>query len=149
MRTPELPRPGGPGWHLGTVPVRRGPIPRHHDPDTRKQAPQSMTKAGTFLRRNFEPLVLSIQVLIDLAVVVVACLLAWWLRENLVGSATLGPLAEAPPGGELSDSLKYATPLSDYREVFALTAAVCLVCFHTFGLYSRARACSTWRSTSR
>lgn len=95
-----------------------------------------MTRAGTFLRRNFEPLVLSIQVLIDLAVVVLACLAAWWLRETLVGSDNFGPLAEVPG----SDSLRFATPLSDYREVFAITAAVCLVCFHTFGLYSPSKS---------
>ncbi len=99
-----------------------------------------MTAAGTFLRRNFEPLVLSIQVLIDLVVVVIACLCAWWLRETIVGSASFGPMADAPPNSDASDFLRYATPLSDYREVFALTAAVCLVCFHTFGLYSPSKS---------
>ena len=47
-----------------------------------------VTRAGTFLRRNFEPLILSIQVVIDLLVVVVACLAAWWLRESLAGPNT-------------------------------------------------------------
>ena len=79
-----------------------------------------MTRAGTFLRRNFEPLILSVQVVIDLVVVVLACLAAWWLRESLEGSV--------------------ATPLTDYREVFAITAAVCLVCFHAFGLYSPSKS---------
>lgn len=95
-----------------------------------------MTRVGTFVRRNFEPLVLSVQVLIDLAVVVLACLAAWWLRESLVDSQSLGPVASDPT----SRSLRYATPLSAYREVFAITAAVCLVCFHTFGLYSPSKS---------
>lgn len=76
-----------------------------------------MTRLGTFARRNFEPLVLSIQVVVDLAVVVLACLCAWWLRESV-----------APPDTQ--------TGLAVYREIFALTAAVCLVCFHWFGMYS-------------
>ena len=93
-----------------------------------------MTAAGTFLRRNFEPLVLSMQVLIDLLVVVLACLAAWWLRESLILRDVLGgiPLEE--------DSLRFQTQLSDYREVFAITASVCLVCFHTFGLYSPSKS---------
>ncbi len=76
-----------------------------------------MTQIGTFVRRNFEPLVLSVQVAVDLLVVVAACLTAWWLREGL-----------APP--------ETATALSTYREFFSITAAVCLVCFHWFGMYS-------------
>ena len=76
-----------------------------------------MSHLGTFVRRNFEPLVLSVQVLIDLAVVVLACLASWWLRE-----------AMAP--------IETATPLATYREIFSITAAVCLVCFHWFGMYS-------------
>ncbi|MFT5049104.1 MAG: exopolysaccharide biosynthesis polyprenyl glycosylphosphotransferase [Chlamydiales bacterium] len=76
-----------------------------------------MTVLGTFVRRNFEPLVLSVQVLVDLAVVVVACLTAWWWREGL-----------AP--------IETATALITYREIFSITAAICLVCFHWFGMYS-------------
>jgi len=82
-----------------------------------------LTAAGTFVRRNFEPLVLSIQVLIDLVVVGVACVCAWWVREQ----------AFAGGGGPATPN---STPLELYREVFAITAAVCLVSFHTFGLYS-------------
>lgn len=76
-----------------------------------------MTLPGTFLRRHFEPLILSTQVLVDLVVVLAACCVGWWLRES--GSAS-----------------EYASQLPVYREVFALTAAVCLVSFHAFGLYS-------------
>ena len=66
-----------------------------------------MTRAGTLLRRHFEPLVLSAQVLVDLVTVVGACLFAWWAREQF-----------APLGTE--------TPLEAYRSIFAITAAVCL-----------------------
>ncbi|MAE45849.1 MAG: hypothetical protein CMJ86_03060 [Planctomycetes bacterium] len=76
-----------------------------------------MTRAGTLLRRHFEPLVLSAQVLVDLVTVVGACLFAWWAREQF-----------APLGTE--------TPLEAYRSIFAITAAVCLICFHRFGMYS-------------
>lgn len=118
-----------------------------------------MSFAGTILRRNFEPLVLSIQVVIDLVVVVFACLLAWWLREALIASEFMGPVADmartareaaaaSPSDGALDPSAlngmsgapNYSTPLSFYREVFSITAAVCLVCFHSFGLYSPSKS---------
>jgi len=86
-----------------------------------------LTAAGTFVRRNFEPLVLSIQVLVDLVVVGVACVLAWWVREQ----AFVGGEAQGPAN---------STSLELYREVFAITAAVCLVSFHTFGLYSASKS---------
>lgn len=76
-----------------------------------------MTRAGTLIRRHFEPLVLSVQVLVDLVTVVGACIFAWWVREQF-----------APSGSE--------TPLEIYRSIFAITAAVCLICFHRFGMYS-------------
>lgn len=76
-----------------------------------------MTQPGNFLRRHFEPLVLSTQVLVDLVVVVSACLFAWKVRE-------------------IATPVENASPLAAYREVFALTAAVCLVCFHTNRMYS-------------
>ena len=41
-----------------------------------------MTYAGTFIRRHFEPLVLSAQVLVDLVVVLLACWLGYLLREH-------------------------------------------------------------------
>jgi exopolysaccharide biosynthesis polyprenyl glycosylphosphotransferase len=75
-----------------------------------------MSFYGTFLRRNFEPVILSVQVLVDLAVVLLAC----WVGY-LIGLAL---------GGIDKD----ATLL--YKELSALIAAVCLVTFHTFGMYS-------------
>ena len=75
-----------------------------------------MTVAGTFVRRHFEPLVLSVQVLVDLAVVWLGCWLAWQFRESIVSKG--GP------------------PFGAYREVFLLTSAVTLVCFHSYGMYS-------------
>lgn len=75
-----------------------------------------MTVAGTFVRRHFEPLVLSVQVLIDLAVVLLACWLGWQVRNGLVW--------------------KEGPALGIYREVFLLTGAVTLVCFHAYGMYS-------------
>lgn len=76
-----------------------------------------MTVVGTFLRRHFEPLILSTQVLVDLVVIMLSCLFAWWVRE-------------------VATPIENASPLGAYREVFALTAAVCLVCFHTNRMYS-------------
>ncbi|MBM3986562.1 MAG: sugar transferase [Planctomycetes bacterium] len=75
-----------------------------------------LSAAGTFVRRNFEPLVLSVQVLVDLAVIWLACWLGWTLRESLAGER--GP------------------DFAHYREVFLLTAAVTLVSFHATGMYS-------------
>jgi exopolysaccharide biosynthesis polyprenyl glycosylphosphotransferase len=75
-----------------------------------------MTLAGNYVRRHFEPLMLSIQVLVDLVVVWLACYLGWAAREWIVYSAGPG--------------------FPDHREVFLLTAAVTLVCFHTYGMYS-------------
>jgi len=75
-----------------------------------------MTLGGSFVRRNFEPLVLSVQVLVDLAVILLACYAGYELREYLFWGRP--------------------TDLSVYREIFLLTAAVTLVCFHAFGMYS-------------
>ncbi|HUR28998.1 MAG TPA: sugar transferase, partial [Planctomycetota bacterium] len=74
-----------------------------------------MTFAGPFLRRNFEPLILSLQVLVDLAMVLLACWLSYTTRE----SWSVGK-----------------TSLEAYREIFLLTGAVSLVCFHAFRMYS-------------
>lgn len=71
---------------------------------------------GTFLRRNFEPVVLSVQVLIDLVVLLLSCWIGYVVGERLGG---LGP--------EVRPEL--------YQKLSALIAAVCLVTFHTFGLY--------------
>ena len=81
-----------------------------------------MTRVGTLVRRNFEPLMLSVQVVVDLLVVIAACLAAFALRGALV----------VPEPGVMDASLKLET----YREVFSITAAVCLLCFHWFGMYS-------------
>ena len=63
----------------------------------------------------------------DLLVVGLACVLAWWIREQaFAGGGIYGPAS--------------STPLELYREVFAITAAVCLVSFHTFGLYSASKS---------
>ncbi|MFN0243389.1 MAG: sugar transferase [Planctomycetota bacterium] len=81
-----------------------------------------MSKGGIFLRRHFEPVVLSAQVLIDLAVVLLCCWLGYELGERLGGIQT-------EPGVVQSQ-------MRLYQELSALIAAVCLVTFHAFGLYS-------------
>jgi len=75
-----------------------------------------MSFPGAFVRRYYEPLMLSVQVLIDLAVVLLACWLGYEVREYVFWARP--------------------TPLAVYREIFLLTAAVTLVCFHAFGMYS-------------
>lgn len=81
-----------------------------------------MTSYGTFLRRNFEPVVLSVQVIVDLGVVLLACWLGYLLGER-IGSLGVGaPLEQSQT--------------QMYQELSALIAAVCLVTFHAFGLYS-------------
>jgi exopolysaccharide biosynthesis polyprenyl glycosylphosphotransferase len=81
-----------------------------------------MTTYGTFLRRNFEPVVLSVQVIVDLGVVLFACWLAYAIGERIgsLGAETLGESGQSQM----------------YRELSALIAAVCLVTFHGFGMYS-------------
>ncbi len=79
-------------------------------------APSRVTWLGTFVRRYFEPLVLTVQVLIDLLVVLFACWCGYQSREAFI---------ESPH-----------TEFSTYVNVFLLTGAVCLVTFHAFGLYS-------------
>ncbi|MDP6408960.1 MAG: hypothetical protein QGI46_06260, partial [Planctomycetota bacterium] len=69
------------------------------------------------MRRNFEPLVLSLQVFVDLAVLLLSC----WLGY-LVG-LRIGGTGRAPD-------------LHVYRQLWALISAVCLVSFHAFGMYS-------------
>jgi exopolysaccharide biosynthesis polyprenyl glycosylphosphotransferase len=76
-----------------------------------------MSQLGTTLRRNFEPLVLSLQVLVDLGVVLAACVLGYLVGDRFQPGHT-------------------SPPWQVYRELWALTAAVCLVCFHAFGMYS-------------
>jgi len=81
-----------------------------------------MTRVGTYVRRNFEPLILSIQVVVDLAVVLIACLAAFKLYGQIDYFA--------------ASASEKALQLTTYRELFSITAAVCLVAFHRFGMYS-------------
>lgn len=76
-----------------------------------------MTVFGNFLRRNFEPLFLSAQVFVDLAVLLLACRLAQAIGEGIGASA-------ASPNPAV------------YRQLWSLFSAVCLVSFHAFGMYS-------------
>jgi len=76
-----------------------------------------MSSTGTFLRRNFEPVMLSVQVLVDLGVVLLACWLGYRIGKVVGG---IGP----------------DTPVLLYQQVSALIAAVCLLCFHAFRMYS-------------
>jgi exopolysaccharide biosynthesis polyprenyl glycosylphosphotransferase len=73
---------------------------------------------GTLLRRHFEPLMLSAQVLADLLVVLFACWLGYSMGVGLGGI----PVEDHA--------------LSIYQELSALIAAVCLVTFHFFGMYN-------------
>jgi exopolysaccharide biosynthesis polyprenyl glycosylphosphotransferase len=77
---------------------------------------------GTILRRHFEPIVLSVQVLLDLLVVLLSCYLGYWLGGELGGIDLEGPFLQQSR--------------NVYQELSALIAAVSLVCFHAFGLYS-------------
>lgn len=81
-----------------------------------------MTSYGTFLRRNFEPVMLSVQVVVDLCVVLLACWLGYLLGERL--------------GAITSDAQLASDPSALYRKLSPITAAVCLVTFHAFGMYS-------------
>lgn len=72
---------------------------------------------GAFLRRNFEPLVLSAQVFIDLAVLLLACWLGYMIGVRIAG-------------------VDRERDIVVYRQLWALLSAVSLVCFHAFGMYS-------------
>ncbi len=78
-------------------------------------APSS--SAGGFARRHFAEIAMCGQVMLDLFLVVSACLLAWVLREHF-----------APVVNHV--------PLHYYAEAFSLTAAGCLISFRIFGLYN-------------
>ncbi|MFT7670722.1 MAG: exopolysaccharide biosynthesis polyprenyl glycosylphosphotransferase [Planctomycetota bacterium] len=75
-----------------------------------------MSTLGNYLRRNFEPLILSAQVFVDLGVLLLSCWLGYLVGWNL-GSAD-------PSHG-----------MAVYRQVWALMSAVSLVSFHAFGMY--------------
>jgi exopolysaccharide biosynthesis polyprenyl glycosylphosphotransferase len=76
-----------------------------------------MSSFGSFLRRNFEPFILSAQVFVDLGVLMLSCWLGYVVGREFPGS---GP----------------APDIHIYRQTWALLSAVCLVSFHAFGLYS-------------
>jgi exopolysaccharide biosynthesis polyprenyl glycosylphosphotransferase len=80
-----------------------------------------MTSLGNYLRRNYEPLLLSIQVFVDLAVLQLACWTAYVIGASL---------------GSVEQGMQVGT----YTQVFALVCAICLVCFNTFGLYRPAKS---------
>lgn len=76
-----------------------------------------MSAFGNFIRRHFEPLVLSAQVFIDLAVLLLSCWIGWLIGVTVVG---IDPESD----------------LGIYRQLWALLSAVTLVSFHAFGMYS-------------
>jgi exopolysaccharide biosynthesis polyprenyl glycosylphosphotransferase len=77
---------------------------------------------GTFLRRHFEPVMLSVQVLVDLCVVLLCCWLGYLYGAHV---------------DAIDTASDYALRTEQmYRELSALVAAVCLVTFHAFGMYS-------------
>ena len=80
-----------------------------------------MTALGTIFLRNYQPLLLSIQVFVHMAVLQLACWSAFWVGGR-IGSVRL------EEGFEEDFRL--------YTRVFALICAVCLVCFNSLKLYS-------------
>ncbi|MDF1729673.1 MAG: hypothetical protein P1U53_18195, partial [Sulfitobacter sp.] len=82
-----------------------------------KSQAASGARKGGFARRHFAELAMCGQVLLDLFLVVAACLLAWALRERFAPEAN-------------------RVPLRYYAEAFSLTAAGCLIAFRVFGLYN-------------
>jgi exopolysaccharide biosynthesis polyprenyl glycosylphosphotransferase len=104
MAMPMSPRPGE-----GTLPAAR---------------PEAVNPLGSLLRRNFEPIVLSVQVLVDLAVLLLSC----WIGYQL--GVALGAVDLSGLGPE-----QVAQQAQVYRKLSALVAAVCLVVFHGFGMY--------------
>ncbi len=82
-----------------------------------KVAVTSKSSSGGFARRHFAEIAMCAQVLLDLFLVVSACLLAWVMREHF-----------APKTNKV--------PLHFYAEAFSLTAAGCLISFRIFGLYN-------------
>jgi exopolysaccharide biosynthesis polyprenyl glycosylphosphotransferase len=85
-----------------------------------------MTVFGTFVRRNFEPVVLSVQVLVDLAVLMFSCWLAYHIGQRMFG------LDVAPE--------MHPAQAQIYRGLSSLVSAVCLVTFHAQGLYSPSKS---------
>jgi exopolysaccharide biosynthesis polyprenyl glycosylphosphotransferase len=97
--------------------------------------PQSERPLGTLLRRHFEPLLLLAQVLVDLLVVLLACLAAYHIGRALGGVAS-------------------TLTVEVYKELWGLTGAVCIVSFYSFGMYSPVKSLlnveefkSIWKAT--
>ncbi len=91
---------------------------------------------GTFVRRNFEPVVLSVQVLVDLVVLLLACWIGYLVGERL-------------------GSVSPRVPVELYQKLAALISAICLVTFHAFGLYKPTKSLlnmaefqAIWKSTA-
>jgi exopolysaccharide biosynthesis polyprenyl glycosylphosphotransferase len=89
-----------------------------------------MSWTGTFLRRNFEPVMLSVQVLVDLAVVLASCWLGYKIGEWVGG---IKPEVALPAGVDLAIAERQT--VLRYQQISALIAAVCLLSFHFFGMY--------------
>ncbi len=83
-----------------------------------------MTALGTRVRRNFEPLLLSAQVVVDLLVLILSCWIGYEVGRRLGGVAI-----------EVDPAI-VARQARLYQELSALVCAVCLVTFHAFGMYS-------------
>ena len=75
-----------------------------------------MSSAGTLVRRHFGPLMMSVQVVVDVAVALLACLVGYWFVLSLESSARM-------PSVEV------------YRELWGLTVIVVLCTFYGFGMY--------------
>lgn len=78
---------------------------------------RAASAVGGFLRRNFEPLVLSAQVFVDLGVLLVSCWLGYVVGVRISG-------------------VDGTRDVMLYRQLWALLSAVSLVSFHAFGMYS-------------
>jgi len=76
-----------------------------------------MTALGTYFRRHYQPLLLSVQVFIDLGVLQLACWTAYLMGRKF----------------GFVDSDK---DVEMYLEVFSLLCAICLISFNSFNLYS-------------
>ncbi len=94
-------------------------LPESQLPTASRGVPDGLRerRLGTFVRRHFEPLMLLGQVIVDLAVIFAACLVGYQLGRQMGGVAL---------------NLSW----ENYKELWALIAAVSLVAFHAFGMYS-------------
>lgn len=91
-------------------------LPRLGPSEARDPRPSPMTQAGTLVRRHFGFLLLLVQLLVDLAVVLLACAAGYAFVLRLESSSRM-------PDVEV------------YRELWGLTCFVCLVVFAAFRMY--------------